>query len=798
MMDNYYVYLFINKKEKRLMGSKKAVAKTKKVEAKKEAEVVLVAKVQKRNGTLVPFDFARVVTATHKAMIAAGEGSLKEAEMVANKVYADVVRISKKYKNFVPTVEGIQDSVEKELILSEYVKTAKAYILYREKRAKLREKGFQVPENVKKLVEDSKQYFRTELGEFMYYRTYSKWIDAEQRRETWIETATRYVGFMKENLGNKLTDAEYKEVYESILRQDTLPSMRLLQFAGTAARKTNVCAYNCSFIAPSKFQDLAEIMYILMCGTGAGFSVESQNVEKFPQILPQTGKKASTHVIPDSKEGWANSLTLGMNTWAKGEDVTFDFSLLRPAGARLKTMGGKSSGPDPIRKLLSFTREKMLARQGKRLRNIDVHDIICMIGECVVSGGVRRSALISLSDLDDNDIRDAKKGAFYNTEPQRMLSNNSAVYMQKPSSVEFMDEWIALMKSGSGERGIFNRGSLAQTLPERRLKVLREYGDYFDASGTKLVGSIGTNPCGEIILQSKQFCNLTNIVARAEDTEATLMKKMKIATIIGTYQSTLTNFEYLSKEWQENCEKERLLGVGLAGQWDCDVVRKPEMLDKLRKEAIKVNKVYAKKFGVNESTSITCVKPDGNSSQTFDFSSGMHPRYSKFYIRRIRIAATDSLFKMLKDQGVPYFPEVGQSPENATTYVLEFPVKAPGGSVFKEDLTAIDQLEHWKMVKINYTEHNPSVTISVGEDEWIEVANWVYKNWDIVGGLSFLPRENHVYQLAPYEKIDEKRYNELAKRLAHLDYSKIMSYEKKDESEMKKELACVAGVCEIA
>ncbi len=780
------------------MGSKSAPKKGKNVEAKKEADVVFVAKVQKRNGTLVPFDFGRVVTATHKAMIAAGEGSLKEAEMVANKVYADIVRISKKYKNFIPTVEGIQDSVEKELILSEYVKTAKAYILYREKRAKLREKGFQVPDNVKKLVEDSKQYFRTELGEFMYYRTYSKWIDAEQRRETWIETATRYVGFMKENLGNKLTEGEYKEVYEAILKQDALPSMRLLQFAGTAARKTNVCAYNCSFVAPSKFQDLAEIMYVLMCGTGAGFSVESQNVEKLPQILPQTGKKPVTHVIPDSKEGWADSLTLGMNTWAQGEDVTFDFSLLRPAGARLKTMGGKSSGPDPIRKLLGFTKEKMLARQGKRLRNIDVHDIICMIGECVVSGGVRRSALISLSDLDDNDIRDAKKGAFYNTEPQRMLSNNSAVYMQKPTSVEFMDEWIALMKSGSGERGIFNRGSLAQTLPERRLKVLREYGDYFDATGTKLVGSIGTNPCGEIILQSKQFCNLTNIVARAEDTEESLMKKMKIATIIGTYQSTLTNFEYLSKEWQENCEKERLLGVGLAGQWDCDVVRKPEMLEKLRKEAIRVNKVYAKKFGVNESTSITCVKPDGNSSQTFDFSSGMHPRYSKFYIRRIRIAATDSLFKMLKDQGVPYFPEVGQSPENATTYVLEFPVKAPGGSVFKEDLTAIDQLEHWKMVKINYTEHNPSVTISVGEDEWIEVANWVYKNWDIVGGLSFLPRENHVYQLAPYEKIDEKRYNELAKRLAHLDYSKIMSYEKKDESEMKKELACVAGVCEIA
>lgn len=765
----------------------------------KKEEPILVKNIQKRNGQIVPFDIERVVTAIHKAMMASGEGSLKEAEIVANKVYADVVRIARKYKNFVPTVEGIQDSVEKELILSEYVHTSKAYILYREKRAKLREQIFEVPENVKTLVSASKKYFRTELGEFMYYRTYSKWIEAEQRRETWIETTNRYVDFMRENLGNKLTEKEYKEVEEAILRQDALPSMRLLQFAGTAARKTNVCAYNCSFTAPEKFQDLAEIMYISMCGTGVGFSVESQNVEKFPQILQQTGKKLSTHKIDDSKEGWADAFTLGMNTWAEGKDIDFDFSLLRPAGARLKTMGGKSSGPDPIRKLLSFTREKMLARQGKRLRNIDVHDIICMIGECVVSGGVRRSALISLSDLDDANIRDAKKGAFYNTDPQRMLSNNSAVYTQKPTSVEFMEEWMALMQSGSGERGIFNRGSLAKTLPERRLKVLREYDKYFDATGTKIVGSIGVNPCGEIILQSKQFCNLTNIVARPEDTEATLLKKMRIATIIGTYQSTLTNFQYLSKDWKENCEKERLLGVGLAGQWDSNVVRSPKMLKRLKDEAIKINKEYAKKFGVNQSTAITCVKPDGNSSQTFDFSSGMHPRHAPYYIRRVRIAATDSLFKMLKDQGVPYFPEVGQSMESATTYVLEFPVKAPEGcKTFRDDLTALQQLEHWKMVKENYTEHNPSVTISVGEDEWLEVGNWVYKNWDIVGGLSFLPRENHVYQLAPYEVIDKKKYEELSSRFPKIDYSKIMSYEKKDETEQKKELACVSGVCEIA
>ena len=758
----------------------------------------LVKNIQKRDGSVAPFNMEKIVAAIHKAMIATGEGSREEAGVVANKVYADVLRITKKYKNFVPTVEGIQDTVEKELILSEYVKTSKAFILYRDKRAKIRAKGLSVPPKVKKLAEDSKKYFRNPLGEFVYYRSYSRWIDDEQRRETYIETVDRYVAFMKENLGSKLKESEYKEIREGILNQEAMPSMRLLQFSGTAAKKTNVCAYNCSYVAPETFQDLAEIMYVSMCGTGAGWSVESQNVQKFPQIALQTNEKLASHTIDDSKEGWSDAFILGMKTWANGKDIEFDFSQLRPVGSRLKTMGGKASGPDPLRRLLNFTREKMLTRQGKRLRNIDVHDIICMIGDCVVAGGVRRSAMISLSDLDDPEIRDAKKGAFYVNEPQRMLSNNSAVYLQKPSNTEFMEEWVALMKSGSGERGIFNRGSLAKTLPERRIKVLKEYKGYFDASGKNIIGSIGTNPCGEIILQSKQFCNLSEIVARADDTEKTLIRKMKLATILGTYQSSLTNFPYLSKEWKEHCDRERLLGVSITGQWDSKVVRDEKILNKLRKEAIRVNEIYAKKMGINPSTCITCVKPSGTLSQTVDCSSGMHPRHAPFYIRRIRISATDSLFKMLKDQGVPYFPEVGQTKESATTFVLEFPIKSPKGSIYKNDLTAINQLEHWKLVKINYTEHNPSVTVSVGDDEWIEVANWVYKNWDIVGGLSFLPRDNHVYQLAPYEEIDEKKYLELSDRLKHIDYSKIITYEKTDELDVKKELACVSGVCEIA
>jgi ribonucleoside-diphosphate reductase alpha chain len=369
-----------------------------------------------------------------------------------------------------------------------------------------------------------------------------------------------------------------------------------------------------------------------------------------------------------------------------------------------------------------------------------------------------------------------------------MLANNSAVYLEKPTAAEFMEEWLALMKSGSGERGIFNRGSLAHTLPERRIAQFKP----------DEIPSWGTNPCGEIILQPKQFCNLTEIVARANDTEATLLRKMRVATILGTYQSTLTNFPYLSKKWKENCEQERLLGVSITGVWDSPVVRNPKVLEKLKAESIKVNKLYAKRFGINASSCITCNKPSGNLSQTVDCSSGIHARYAPYYIRRVRIASTDALFKMLRDQGVPYHPEVGQSMENATTYVIDFPVKAPESTkTFKKDLSAIEQLEVWKTFKKHYTEHNPSVTVSIGDDEWITVANWVYENWDIVGGLSFLPKDNHVYQLAPYEEIDEKQYNELLKRFENIDFSKIVTYEMNDETEVKKELACAGGVCEV-
>lgn len=741
--------------------------------------------VQKRDGRIVPFDEERISRAIYRAMEATGEGNLnRDPGIVSERV---VKELAKKYApTHIPHIEEIQDFVEEALIVLDFPKTAKAYILYRNERAQVREKTKLIPEHVKELSDESKKYFRNALSEFIYYRTYSRWIESEGRRETWVETVDRYIGFMKENLGEKLTAAEYDELRVGILKQEAMPSMRLMWSAGSAARKTNVAGYNCSYIAPAALTDFAEIMYLLMCGTGVGFSVESQTVQQLPIIKKQTGEVMPAYVIEDSKEGWGDALTHGLETWYSGRDVKFDFSKLRLAGARLLTMGGRSSGPDPLVALLDFTRGKILNRQGKRLTNINVHDIICQIGEVVVMGGVRRSALISLSDLDDEEMRRAKTGQFYMSEPQRAMANNSAAYNSKPSAVEFMEEWLALSKSGTGERGIFNRGSLKSQLPERRWKVFEE-----DA------GTAGTNPCGEIVLKSKQFCNLTEVVARENDTEETLLKKIRLAAILGTYQSTLTKFPYLSKAWKKNCEEERLLGVSITGQWDCPAVREPEILAKLKARALAVNREYAGRFGINESTCVTCVKPSGTVSQLVDAASGMHPRHAPFYIRRIRISATDPLFQMYKEQKFPYHPEVGQLETSATTYVFEFPVKAPAGSALRSDFSAIEQLEYWKMVKENYTEHNPSVTISVDKDEWIVAENWLYKNWNIIGGLSFLPKTDHVYQLAPYEEITEEKYNELLSKLPKIDFSEIVLYEKDDETMGAKELACVSGVCEI-
>ncbi|MDO8557043.1 MAG: ATP cone domain-containing protein [Candidatus Jorgensenbacteria bacterium] len=737
--------------------------------------------VRRRDGEVIPFDAARILKAVLKAMEAAKQGEEKDAERVAEHV---VKALGKMYSgNRVLGIEEIQDVVEKALIELNYADAAKAYILYRKEHAQMRAERPEISPAVRDLIQENSKYFKGSYNEFIFYQMYSRWRDDLGRRETWVETIDRFMGFMRENLGAKLTDAEYAEVRKSILNQEICPSMRLLWSAGTACRKTNVCAYNCSYVAPTSWQDLGEIMYISMCGAGLGFSVEAENVEKFPQIKKQTGKKIKPIVVDDSKEGWADAFIAAVTVWASGKDVDVDYSHVRPAGARLQVMGGRASGPGPLLELMEFAKRKILARQGRRLSTLDLHDIICKIGLIVVAGGVRRSALISLSDLDDEAMRDSKSGQFYLTEGQRSMANNSAVYTARPSAGELLDEWTALVKSRSGERGIFNRGGLEAQVPKRRWAKLRREAQP------------GMNPCGEIILKSKQFCNLTSIVVRPEDTRASLMRKMRLATIIGTYQATLTNFQYLSKQWKKNCEDECLLGVSITGYYDNKLVRNDKLLEDLRDEGVQANKKYAKRFGINESTAITCVKPHGNSGQLLGVGSGMHPWFAPYFIRRVRISVNDPMLKLAKEQGVRIFPEVGYSTSSATTMVLEFPVAAPKGAIFARDVSAKDLLEEWKRLKIHFTEHNPSVTIYVSDDEWIEVANFVYHNWDIVGGLSFLPREDHVYQLAPYEEITKEEYEKRLKELGVLDFSKLMAYERDDQTTGAKEVACVSGAC---
>jgi ribonucleoside-diphosphate reductase alpha chain len=739
--------------------------------------------VKKRDGQIIPFEKEKITKAVLKAMLSTGEGSVNEAEGVCDSV---VKELKKNYSSdYVFNIEEIQDAVEKKLMELNYANTAKAYIIYRKEHAEIRAQHPEVPTEIRQKITENSKYFKGPYNEFIFYQMYSRWRDDIGRRETWEETIDRFMAFMKENLGHKLSEAEYKEVRTAILNQEICPSMRLLWASGDAARKTNVTAYNCSYLAPTSWQDLGEVMYISMCGAGLGFSVEAENVEKFPQIKKQTGKKVKTITVEDSKEGWANAFVAATTAWVSGKDADMDYSKVRPVGARLMTMGGRASGPQPLRELMDFAKRKILAKQGRRLSTLDLHDIICKIGLIVVAGGVRRSALISLSDLDDDAMRDSKKGQFYLAEGQRSMANNSAVYNSKPSAEELLDEWTALVKSRSGERGIFNRGGLESQVPPRRWKkIKREHQP-------------GLNPCGEIILKSKQFCNLTSIVVRPEDDKKSLMRKMKLATIIGTYQATLTNFQYLSSQWKKNCEEERLLGVSITGYYDNKLVRSDKMLDDLREEGIKENKKYAKKFGINESTAITCVKPHGNSGQLLGVGSGMHPWFAPYYIRRVRISVNDPMFRFAREQGIPYFPEVGYSTSSATTMVLEFPIAAPKGAVFSENISAMQLLEEWKRLKTHFTEHNPSVTIYVNDDEWIRVANFIHENWEIVGGLSFLPHSDHVYQLAPYEKITKEEYERRVKELGEIDFSKLLLYEREDNTIGAKEAACVSGTCEI-
>lgn len=621
--------------------------------------------------------------------------------------------------------------------------------------------------------------FSNAAAEFVYYRTYSRWIEELKRRENWSETVTRYITFIEKHRGDLIPKKVLTKIEEGMLSFSVMPSMRAVWAAGSAAEKDNTVLYNCSFSVIDSIESFAENLYVLMCGTGWGYSVEYKYINKLPEI-PKIELNCNPITIPieDDRAGWADSVKSLIQSLYTGNDLQFDYSLLRPKGARLNTMGGRSSGPEPLISLHNFIRELFVQAQGRKLKSIEVLDICNKIAEIVVVGGVRRSSEISLSDIDDKDIRDAKIWPF---PLWRAMSNNSAVYYEKPKAVDFLQEWSALAASGTGERGISNLGSTQRNCPERR-------------KGNEIKGF---NPCHEIALRDKQFCNLSEVVIRLNDDLDDVLNKIETATWIGVIQSTFTYFPYLSKQWKKNCEEERLLGVSLTGQMDAVELMSPDNLRAMKKKALKVAKHAAEKMDINVPAAITCVKPSGTVSQLVDSSSGLHPRYSDYYIRRYRIATTDPLFKMLQDQKVPMHPENGQTEKGASTWVLEFPVKSPNNCITRSDIDAIKQLEHYKMLQQYWCEHNASATIYVKDEEWFAVGNWVYQNWDYVCGVSFLPYDGGRYELAPYEEITKDKYEQLQKKFPKIDYTQLSKYEMEDNTEGAQNLACVSGVCEI-
>ena len=633
----------------------------------------------------------------------------------------------------------------------------------------------------------------TSYQEFIHLSRYSRWLPEKKRRETWDETIKRYFDFfqehLKENCNYTLKPKLREELETAVLNLRVMPSMRCLMTAGEALKRENIAGYNCSYIAVSRIQSFDEILYVLMNGTGVGFSVERQYITQLPIVAEEFHPSDTVITVADSKLGWAKAYKEFLGLLWIGQIPKWDLSKVRPAGSPLKTFGGRASGAEPLDNLMHFTINTLTGAAGRRLSSIECHDIVCKIAEVVVVGGVRRSALISLSNLSDDRMRHAKSGQWWNDNPQRALANNSACYTEKPDMGIFMDEWRALYESKSGERGIFNRQSANNQTERTGRRVVDGY-------------EFGTNPCAEIILRDREFCNLSEVVVRANDTEESLLEKIRLATILGTFQSTLTNFKYVSSMWRKNCEEERLLGVSLTGIMDSRITNGKsnkdlvKLLEGLKKQSVEVNKEFAKELGINQSAAVTCVKPSGTVSQLVDAASGIHARHNPYYIRTVRGDKKDPLTKLMTEVG---FPVEDDEMNPSHTAVFSFPMKVDRSAVFRTDLTAIQQLDLWKIYQEHWCEHKPSVTISVKEDEWMEVGAWVYKNFDQMSGVSFLPFSEHTYRQAPYQDCDREQYEKLLKVMPKdVDWSQLSKYETVDTTIASQELACTSGSCEIA
>lgn len=867
--------------------------------------------VTKRNGNTQEFSIDKIYEAIHRC-------SINSNEYISSQQITDILYYLNIDENI--SVENIQDQIENILMEKGYFELAKHYILHRDKKKNIRENSNVINIDIEELKQETK-FFPNSLSSFVYKRTYSKFLPEFSRREMWTESIQRLIDTYNNKTDFKL-EKILKETQEYLLDMKVVGSMRALSMAGPALDRCNICAYNCSYLPIDSLESFSETMYLLLSGAGVGFSVEYECIDKLPRVKEQKNKKTLDYTVEDSSEGWCNAFLFALQTWFSGLDVVFNYDLVRPAGARLYTKGGFSSGPLPLKNLLEFSKRIILSKQGRRLDPIDAHDIVCMIGEAIVSGGSRRSALISLSDFKDNQMKEAKNGKFWVNSGHRSNSNNSYALEYKPDISSFMDEWINLMKSGSGERGIFSRYAAELSKPKRRkiskagtnpcftgdMKLLTTEGyksfkelcdtdpeiiNYLgnksqskvwcsgkkniiqlefenknikpikctpnhtflvdegemiyeenasnligkyvrlfgqDTKTTKvisiktlgkqkvydftepitnwgIVNGVVVHNCAEIILRPYGLCNLSEIILREDDTWEDIFNKAYHATVIGTIQSTFTDFKYLRDIWKKNAEEERLLGVSLTGQLDnkifIELFKNPNnqeirnKLKELKEFIIKTNIEISEILGINPSVCTTAVKPSGNTSQLANSSSGCHPRYSKYYIRRVRINANDPIVELCRDSGIKLSIENGQTSENVVTYVVSFPTKAPEGCLTRNDFTALQQLEYWLALKDCYAEHSISCTVYVDESDWLEVGSWVYKNLDKITGLSFLPKDNSIYQQSPYEEITEEEYNTMMESFIDIPWTKLHRYEKSDTSVYYREFSCVAGSCEL-
>jgi ribonucleoside-triphosphate reductase len=739
---------------------------------------------RKRDGKVVPFAVNTIRRAVDRCFTSIGMADADRPEPVERVTRMTIMALASQHETdkVTVTVEDVQRIVIQQLWAAGLFDAAEHYQNYREQHRRARAERPISVEYARAVTKDQ-MHFPTDLQYYQFISKFSRWREEENRRETWQEAVFERImpWFAKLPAGEKLDQAEWDMLAYGMYDLQAFPAMRVVQMAGPALERCHVGVYNCAYHPIEDLQGFCELLYILMQGTGAAFSVEYDYIGDLPRIKKQKKVPASVYVIEDSTEGWCNALDTGLRAWFSGTDVEFQYHQIRPAGTRLKTKGGRASGPEPLKTLLDYTRKLILGKQGRFLADIDVHDICCMVGKIVQVGGVRRASCLSLSDLDSQTMRHAKSGRWWESNSQRSMANNSSAYDTKPPVEVFMEEWLSLVRSKSGERGLFNREACTAHLPRRR-KAAR----------------FGTNPCAEIILRPYQFCNLSIAIARPDDTEESLLRKVTIATYFGMLQTTATNFRYIRPDWKRNVEEERLLGVDITGHADCPLLQygapgRRELLAKLKARVDEIATMLSKRFGINRPAADTCVKPSGDSSVFFDCGSGISARFAQHQWRWVRESVHSPVAKFLIDEGVPYAP----APEDPSLYVFGYPKKAPKNCTLRNDLTAIQQLENWLEWKQVWAEHSVSATIYVEEHEWFATGAWVYDHFDHITGLSFLPKDNGSYKYAPNEELTEEQYEEVMAAFPQLNWAKLCRYELEDSTESAQTLACTGGSCEL-